>query len=82
MPWTDFVDTLGQHAASLGALQHQPLPVQHGELVLLSPDTSRLVPIEQVPKPKQLGLLRGRIEVPCDFNAPLTASVLADLQGH
>jgi prevent-host-death family protein len=43
---------------------------------------ARLVPIEQVPKPKQLGLLRGRIEVPGDFNAPLPASVLADLQGH
>jgi hypothetical protein len=33
-----------------------------------------------VPKPKQLGLLRGRINVPDDFNAPLPASVLAGLQ--
>jgi len=43
---------------------------------------ARLVPIEQVPKPKQLGLLRGRIKVPADFNAPLPADVLADFEGR
>ena len=43
---------------------------------------ARLVPIDQVPKPKQLGLLRGRIKVPDDFNAPLRADVLADFQGR
>ena len=43
---------------------------------------ARLVPIEQVPKPKQLGLLRGRIKVPANFNAPLPADVLADFEGR
>ena len=43
---------------------------------------ARLVPIAQVPKPKQLGLLRGRIKVPADFNAPLPAEVLADFEGR
>ena len=43
---------------------------------------ARLVPIAQVPKPKQLGLLRGRIKVPADFNAPLPADVLADFEGR
>lgn len=41
---------------------------------------ARLVPIEQVPKPKQLGLLRGRIKVPADFNLPLRADVVADFE--
>ena len=43
---------------------------------------ARLVPIDQVPKPKQLGLLRGRIKVPADFNTPLPAAVLADFEGR
>jgi prevent-host-death family protein len=43
---------------------------------------ARLVPIEQLPKPKQLGLLRGRIKVPADFNAPLPADVVADFEGR
>ena len=45
---------LGQHAASLGELLRQPLPVLSGELVLLSPDTSRLVPIERALLPSAL----------------------------
>jgi prevent-host-death family protein len=43
---------------------------------------ARLVPIERLPKPKQLGQLRGRIKVPADFNAPLPADVLADFEGR
>jgi prevent-host-death family protein len=43
---------------------------------------ARLVPIERLPKPKQLGQLRGRIKVPADFNAPLPADVLVDFEGR
>ena len=43
---------------------------------------ARLVLIAQVPKPKQLGLLRGRIRVPANFNAPLPADVLAEFEGR
>jgi prevent-host-death family protein len=43
---------------------------------------ARLVPIDPVPRPKQLGLLRGRNKVPTDFNAPLPADVLADFEGR
>jgi prevent-host-death family protein len=32
-------------------------------------------------KPKQLGLLKGKLEVPDDFNAPLPSSVLALFEG-
>ena len=42
----------------------------------------KLVPIAAVRKPKELGLLRGRITVPDDFNAPLDCEVMADYQGR
>jgi len=43
---------------------------------------ARLVPIGTRPRPKQLGLLEGRIEVPDDFDAPLAPQVLADFEGR
>ena len=43
---------------------------------------ARLVPIGPVTRPKTLGLLRGRITVPDDFDAPLPPEVLADFEGH
>jgi len=43
---------------------------------------ARLVPVEAAPKPKKLGLLRGRIKVPEDFDAPLPPEVLADFEGR
>ena len=42
---------------------------------------ARLVPLSAVAKPKKLGLLKGKIKVPNDFNAPLDASVLALFSG-
>ena len=43
---------------------------------------ARLVPIEPVVRPKSLGLLRGRITVPDDFDAPLPPEVLAEFEGR
>ena len=43
---------------------------------------ARLVPTRARPRPKQLGLLRGRIEVPEDFNAPLPPQMLVDSEGR
>ena len=43
---------------------------------------ARLVPIGTRPRPKQLGLLEGRIELPDDFDAPLAPQVLADFEGR
>ena len=43
---------------------------------------ARLVPVESAPRPKLLGLLAGRIQVPDDFNAPLAPDVLADFEGR
>ena len=41
---------------------------------------ARLVPIGGTPLPKKLGLLKGRIKVPDDFNAPLPDKVLDNLE--
>jgi prevent-host-death family protein len=43
---------------------------------------ARLVPVDTVPRPKRLGLLRGRIKVPADFNAPLSPDELAEFEGR
>ena len=42
---------------------------------------ARLVPIDGGPKRKRLGLLKGHIRVPTDFNAPLPREVVADFEG-
>ena len=43
---------------------------------------ARLVPLEPVVRRKRFGLLKGRIDVPDDFDAPLTPDVLADFEGR
>jgi prevent-host-death family protein len=42
---------------------------------------ARLVPMEPVVRKKKLGLLKGRIAVPDDFDEPLPPEVLADFEG-
>jgi len=41
---------------------------------------ARLCPIHVPVRPKKLGLLKGRIKVPDDFNAPLDDEVIADFE--
>jgi prevent-host-death family protein len=43
---------------------------------------ARLMPLTGVPRAKKLGLLKGKIKVPDDFNAPLSEEVIADFEGH
>ena len=43
---------------------------------------ARLVPIEPKPRAKKLGGLKGRIQVPDDFNAALEAAVIAAFEGR
>ena len=43
---------------------------------------ARLVPLEPVVRRKRFGLLKGRIDVPDDFDAPLTPDVLAEFEGR
>jgi prevent-host-death family protein len=39
---------------------------------------ARLVPFVGLARPKKLGLLKGKLEVPDDFNRPLSESELAE----
>jgi len=41
-----------------------------------------LVPLTKVRRRKKLGLLKGKIKVPDDFNAPLTDTEIADFEGR
>ncbi len=43
---------------------------------------ARLSPLGGVPRRKKLGLLKGKIKVPDDFNAPLPEEVIADFEGR
>jgi prevent-host-death family protein len=43
---------------------------------------ARLVPIVAPAKQKRLGLLKGKIKVPDDFNAPLDDEVLATFESR
>jgi prevent-host-death family protein len=42
---------------------------------------ARLVPMEPVVRKKKLGLLKGKIAVPDDLDAPLPPEVLAEFEG-
>jgi antitoxin (DNA-binding transcriptional repressor) of toxin-antitoxin stability system len=43
---------------------------------------ARLVPLAPAARPKKLGLLKGRIRVPDDFNEPLPEAVLGEFEGR
>jgi len=43
---------------------------------------ARLSPINAPARPKKLGVLKGKIKVPDDFNAPLDDEVIADFEGR
>jgi len=43
---------------------------------------ARLIPLTGIPRAKKLGLLKGKIKVPDDFNAPLSEDVMADFEGR
>lgn len=43
---------------------------------------ARLSPLSGVPRKKRLGMLKGKIKVPDDFNAPLSEDVIADFEGR
>jgi prevent-host-death family protein len=43
---------------------------------------ARLMPLENAPRRKTLGLLKGRVKVADDFNVPLPPDVLADFEAR
>jgi prevent-host-death family protein len=42
---------------------------------------ARLSPLASPPRKKKLGLLRGKIKVPDDFNAPIDEEVIVKFEG-
>lgn len=59
--------------------------VAAGEVVIIAKagkPVARLVPLASAVVPKRLGLLKGAIRVPNDFNAPLPDDVLAAFEGR
>ncbi|MEW5967255.1 MAG: type II toxin-antitoxin system Phd/YefM family antitoxin [Pseudomonadota bacterium] len=43
---------------------------------------ARLVPLEAAPKKRRLGLLKGKLNVPDNFDAPLTEGELSLFEGR
>jgi len=43
---------------------------------------ARLVPLDAPPKKRRLGLLKGKLHIPDDFDAPLTENDLAMFEGR
>jgi prevent-host-death family protein len=43
---------------------------------------ARLTPLESVPRPKKLGMLKGKIKVPDNFNEPLPEDVIERFEGR
>lgn len=43
---------------------------------------ARLSPISAPIRPKKLGLLKGKIKIPDDFNAPLDQEMIAEFEGR
>ncbi|MCA1925493.1 MAG: type II toxin-antitoxin system Phd/YefM family antitoxin [Thiobacillus sp.] len=43
---------------------------------------ARLVPLEAMPKKRRLGLLKGKFNVPDDFDTPLTDEELSQFEGR
>jgi len=43
---------------------------------------ARLTPISAPARKKRLGLLKGKVKVPADFNKPLDTDVLAQFEGR
>lgn len=43
---------------------------------------ARLVPLDAPPQKRRLGLLKGKLQIPDDFDAPLTEDDLAMFEGR
>ncbi|MDP2026796.1 type II toxin-antitoxin system Phd/YefM family antitoxin [Sulfuriferula sp.] len=59
--------------------------VANGDEVIIAKagkPVARLVPLDAAPKKRQLGLLKGKLQVPDDFDAPLTDADLALFEGR
>jgi prevent-host-death family protein len=77
------METINIHAAKT-QLSRLLDAVAAGEEVVIAKagkPVARLVPIGQEQKPRQLGLLAGKIHVPGNFDEPLPEEILAEFEG-
>ena len=59
--------------------------VAEGEEIIIAKAgkaVARLVPLEEPPRKRRLGRLKGKLKVPDDFDKPLTDDELASFEGR
>ena len=81
---TTFMTTLNIHAAKTH-LSRLIEDVAEGEEVVIAKagkPVARLVPIGKAPGKRTLGMLKGRLKVPRNFDAPLPDDVIAAFEGR
>lgn len=79
-----FMSTLNIHAAKTH-LSRLIEDVAEGEEVVIAKagrPVARLVPIAKAPGKRTLGILKGRLLVPSNFDAPLPDEVIAAFEGR
>jgi prevent-host-death family protein len=79
-----FMSTVNIHAAKTN-LSRLIEEVVEGEEVVIAKagrPVARLVPIGKAPGKRTLGILKGKLRVPHDFDAPLPAEVIAAFEGR
>ena len=79
-----FMTTLNIHAAKTH-LSRLIEDVAEGEEVVIAKagkPVARLVPIGKAPGKRTLGMLKGRLKVPRNFDAPLPDHVIAAFEGR
>jgi prevent-host-death family protein len=79
-----FMTTLNIHAAKTH-LSRLIEDIAEGEEVVIAKagrPVARLVPIGKAPAKRKLGILKGRLKVPRNFDAPLPADVIAAFEGR
>lgn len=79
-----FMTTLNIHAAKTH-LSRLIEDVAEGEEVVIAKagrPVARLVPIGKAPPKRTLGILKGKLKVPRNFDAPLPDEVIAAFEGR
>ena len=79
-----FMNTLNIHAAKTH-LSRLIEEVAEGEEVVIAKagrPVARLVPFGKTPGKRTLGILKGRLKVPRDFDAPLPDEVITAFEGR
>lgn len=79
-----FMTTLNIHAAKTHFSRLIEDVIDGGEVVIAKSGrpVARLVPIEKAAGKRKLGVLKGKLRVPADFDAPLPEHVIASFEAR